>query len=78
MADENSLKEDLSRLLGWDPMIIDSVVQNISQAASLADVMDIVEVRGCLHGRLGGVRHLAAALHSLHPAVCCHQGLQRL
>lgn len=44
MTDEARLKEELSRLLGWDPMIVDSVCANIFQARSLDDIADIVEV----------------------------------
>lgn len=45
MADaETCLKNELSIELGWDPLIIESVVENIKQARSLEDVKDIVDV----------------------------------
>ena len=41
---EAHLKQELSIHLGWDEMIIDSVMQNIKEAKSMDDVQELIEV----------------------------------
>jgi hypothetical protein len=42
---EARLKERLSVLLGWDPLIIDGVVANIAAARDMGGVAELIEVR---------------------------------
>jgi len=44
MAEEARLGDELSRLLGWDPVIVSSVVENVAQSRSINDVQDIIDV----------------------------------
>ena len=42
--EDQKLKDELSRLLGWDPMILNGVCSNIFAARQLEDVMELVDV----------------------------------
>lgn len=42
--DEAWLKKELSKVLGWDDMIVDGVVDTISKSTDRSEVDEIVEV----------------------------------
>jgi hypothetical protein len=44
MALEKGLQDELSILLGWDPAIVVSVVENVCQARSIEDVAELITV----------------------------------